>query len=153
MGSASPAVKLVIFDLDGTLIDTGQPCISVHASPRPPSTTPLCLVEARYIPSLVRSWQTPNAGLAAECLILEVTKSVLTKYGKHLTLDAQVASMGKKPLDAWQATVEALGIEGVTAQQLWDESDALLKSRHVLLSMSIWETSGHLVNMHTCYNF
>lgn len=56
---------------------------------------------------------------------------MLARHGKDLSLEAQVASMGKKPLDAWQATVQALGIEGVTAQQLYDESDALLKTRHV----------------------
>ncbi len=79
-------VKLVVCDLDGTLLDT-------------------------------------------ESLVLEVARAVLARHGAALTPAALAASAGRRPLEAWQATLDALGLGGVTAQQLFDESEALLKER------------------------
>lgn len=79
-------VKLVVCDLDGTLLDT-------------------------------------------ESLVLEVARAVLARHGAALTPGALAASAGRRPLEAWQATLDALGLTGVTAQQLFDESEALLKER------------------------
>ncbi|CAK0786998.1 hypothetical protein CVIRNUC_010214 [Coccomyxa viridis] len=80
------AVKAVLLDLDGTLLDT-------------------------------------------ESLVLDVAKGVLRKHGHDLTPEAQKAAIGRRPLEAWQATIDCLGMQGVTAQQLFDESEVLLKHK------------------------
>ena len=67
--------------------------------------------------------------LAAESLVLDVAKGVLRKHGHDLTPDAQQAAIGRRPLEAWQATIDCLGMQGVTAQQLFDESEVLLKHK------------------------
>lgn len=79
-------VKLVIFDLDGTLLDT-------------------------------------------ESLIVETASSIVARHGKKLTAQAQAASLGKTPLEAWQATIDTLDIKGVSAEQLVAESEPLLIER------------------------
>ena len=60
---------------------------------------------------------------------MEVAKGVLRKHGHDLTPEAQKAAIGRRPLEAWQATIECLGMHGVTAQQLFDESEVLLKHK------------------------
>ena len=65
----------------------------------------------------------------AESLVLEVARGVLAQHGRALTPEALAAAAGRRPLEAWQATVDALGLTEVTAQQLYDESEALLKER------------------------
>ncbi|KAK9796262.1 hypothetical protein WJX73_007319 [Symbiochloris irregularis] len=79
-------VQLVIFDLDGTLLNTEQ-------------------------------------------LVAEVARSVVKRHGKTMTLEAIKAGSGRKPLDAWDKVIEELGLEGVTAQQLYDESEPSLRAR------------------------
>ena len=61
--------------------------------------------------------------------MLEVARGVLALHGRALTPEALAASAGRRPLEAWQATVDALRLTEVTAQQLYDESEALLKER------------------------
>ncbi len=65
----------------------------------------------------------------AESLVLDVARSVLEKYEYKLTVDAQKAAIGRRPLEAWQATIDALGMQNTSAQQLFDESEHLLKLR------------------------
>ena len=65
----------------------------------------------------------------AESLVLDVAQSVLEKHGYQLTLEAQKAAIGRRPLEAWQATIDELGMQHVTAQQLFDESEVVLKTR------------------------
>lgn len=85
MPDSTPPVKLVIFDLDGTLIQT-------------------------------------------ETLVLAVARDVVKSHGKELTEEAIAASLGRRPLDAWQAVADLLGIEK-TAQELFNQSEPLLTNR------------------------
>ena len=89
----------------------------------------------------------------AETLVLEVVTAIVERYGKKLTPDALQASQealsvhsfakssqlsrcnavlqassGRRPLEAWQAVADLLGIDR-TAQQLFDESEPLLEHR------------------------
>lgn len=64
-------------------------------------------------------------------MVLDVTRTVLQKYGHKITADVQKSAIGRKPLDAWQATIDQLNMENVTAQQLFDESESYLKSRYL----------------------
>ena len=79
------------------------------------------------------SWLSVSSGRVcfnnAESLVLEVARGVLAQHGRALTPQALAAAAGRRPLEAWQATVDALGLTEVTAQQLYDESEALLKER------------------------
>ena len=68
--------------------------------------------------------------LCAESLVVDAARTVLAQHGHALTAEAQLAGRGRTPLDAWQATIDALGMEGVTAQQLRGESEPLLTGRH-----------------------
>eukprot|EP00884_Botryococcus_braunii_P005675 jgi/Botrbrau1/15108/Bobra.0303s0001.1 len=79
-------VKLVIFDLDGTLLDS-------------------------------------------ETAVLEVSKEVLEKHGSQLTQEVREAASGRRPLEAWQAAIDILGLHNVTAQELFDESEVFLKEK------------------------
>lgn len=65
----------------------------------------------------------------AESLVLDVARGVLRNHGHDLTPEAQKAAVGRRPLEAWQATIDCLGMQGVTAQQLFDESEVLLKHK------------------------
>ncbi|KAK9917563.1 hypothetical protein WJX75_005816 [Coccomyxa subellipsoidea] len=67
--------------------------------------------------------------LDTETLVLEVARSVLEKHGQKLTAEVQKAATGRKPLDAWQATIDQLHMQDITAQQLFDESEPFLKTR------------------------
>lgn len=51
---------------------------------------------------------------------------MLKKRGKDLTEDALKCSIGKPPLDAWQATIDCVGLAGVSATDLYAESEAEL---------------------------
>ena len=66
---------------------------------------------------------------SAESLVLDVAKGVLRKHGHDLTSEAQSAAIGRRPIEAWQATIDCLAIQSVTAQQLFDESEVLLKHK------------------------
>lgn len=90
--SQKPA-KLVIFDLDGTLIQT-------------------------------------------ETLVLSVARAVVQAHGKELTEEAIVASLGRRPIDAWQQVIDLLSLENCTAEQLFDESEPILTER--------WHEAGFL---------
>lgn len=65
----------------------------------------------------------------AESLIVETASSIVARHGKKLTAQAQAASLGKTPLEAWQATIDTLDIKGVSAEQLVAESEPLLIER------------------------
>ena len=56
-----------------------------------------------------------------------MARTILEAHGAKLTPEAQRAAIGRRPLEAWQATIEALGLQGVTAQQLFNESELLLR--------------------------
>lgn len=60
---------------------------------------------------------------------MEVASSIIEKHGKKLTTSARIASIGKKPLEAWQATIDSLEIKNVTARQLYEESEPELQGR------------------------
>lgn len=82
-------VKLVIFDLDGTLIQT-------------------------------------------ETLVISVAKdTVRSLTGRTLTNEAIAASIGRRPLDAWQAVVDMMHLD-CTAEQLFQASEPLLTERRAL---------------------
>ena len=100
-------VKGVVFDLDGTLLDTGK------------------LIR----PALLRGVSTNvNASSGAESFVTEVVKVVVEAHGKTLTQEALQASSGRRPLEAWQAVKDLLGID-CSAQQLFDESEPVLSER------------------------
>ncbi len=61
--------------------------------------------------------------------MLEVAKGVVQRHGAVLTPEAQKASLGCTPLDAWQAVIDELHLENVTGQQLFEESEPLLVER------------------------
>lgn len=63
-----------------------------------------------------------------ESLVMEVAKTVVERQGKLLTAEVARASMGKRPLEAWQTVAEMLDINR-TAQELFDESEPLLVER------------------------
>lgn len=68
--------------------------------------------------------------LDTESLVLEVAKAVVARHGKMLTQQAAVKAVGLRPLEAWQAVREELGLpEQVTAQALFEESEPLLRER------------------------
>ncbi len=67
----------------------------------------------------------------AESMVLDVTRSVLQNHGHKITADVQKIAIGRKPLDAWQAAIDQLHIQNVTAQELFDESETYLKSRYL----------------------
>ena len=64
----------------------------------------------------------------AESLVCNVSQRVLAAHGASLTPEAAKAGLGKRPLEAWQAVVDVLGL-AVPAQQLYDESEPLLTER------------------------
>jgi riboflavin kinase / FMN hydrolase len=61
----------------------------------------------------------------AETLVHTVARSVVESCGKKLTVEAQIAGTGKRPLEAWQAVADVLGIEK-SGQELLDMSEPLL---------------------------
>lgn len=66
--------------------------------------------------------------LDTESLVVEVSNKLLAKYGKTLTMEAQRAGFGKRPLEAWQAVIEVLGLEAVaSAQELYSQSEPVLQ--------------------------
>lgn len=68
--------------------------------------------------------------ISTETLVIAVARDVLKRYGKDLTAEAISASIGRRPLDAWQAVVDVLDLSSiVTAQRLFDESEPLLTER------------------------
>jgi HAD superfamily hydrolase (TIGR01509 family) len=82
---APPPVRLVILDLDGTLIQS-------------------------------------------ETLVLDVAREVVRSHGRELTDAAVAASTGRRPLEAWQAVVDLLGIPA-SAEALFAQSEPLLTHR------------------------
>lgn len=110
-------VRLVIFDLDGTLLDTGDDHMFLLMSNKG---------------NLLRE----NSGIeklttfhVAESLIVETASSVLGRHGHQLTPQAQADSLGKTALQSWQATINSLGMKNVSAEQLVAESEPLLTAR------------------------
>ena len=85
MADSTSPIELVIFDLDGTLIQT-------------------------------------------ETLVLAIARDVVNSHGKELTEEAIAASLGRRPLDAWQVVADLLGIDK-TSQELFDQSEPLLTDR------------------------
>ena len=63
--------------------------------------------------------------LSTEQLIVDVARRVLQRKGSSLTKEALEQSIGKPPLDAWQSTIDALGLEA-SAEDLYAESEAEL---------------------------
>lgn len=86
MNPRPSCINLVIFDLDGTLIQT-------------------------------------------ETLILAVSQQVVSQYGTEITEEAIAAAIGRRPLDAWQQVIDILSLSDCTAQDLYDQSEALLTSK------------------------
>ncbi|KAG2426248.1 hypothetical protein HXX76_013006 [Chlamydomonas incerta] len=66
--------------------------------------------------------------LDTESLCVEVARSVVERYGKELTLEAQRAALGKRPLECWASVAEILGLP-VPAEQLLAETEPLLAAR------------------------
>jgi riboflavin kinase / FMN hydrolase len=66
--------------------------------------------------------------ISTETLVLSVARDVIRAQGKSLTPQAIAASLGRRPLDAWQAVVDLLDLKA-TAQQLFDQSEPLLQER------------------------
>lgn len=122
-------VGLVIFDLDGTLLDTGtSSSLSYRCSHRAGAALTLCSMCIAPIPSI------PARHVAlrhAESLVCDVSQRVLAAHGASLTPEAAKAGLGKRPIEAWQAVVDTLGL-AVPAQQLYDESEPLLSDRQVI---------------------
>ena len=60
---------------------------------------------------------------AMQCCSSQDTKAQPQKH-----VPAQKAGMGKRPLEAWQAVIDTLGLQG-TAEQLYAESEPQLTDR------------------------
>lgn len=58
----------------------------------------------------------------------QVVRCVAESHGAVLTAEAAELALGMRPLDAWAAVAEALGIER-SAQELFDQSEPLLRDR------------------------
>lgn len=71
-------------------------------------------------------WDLDGLILETETLVIKYATAVLQSHGYDLTSDAIACSIGKRPLDAWQAVVDMLNITSITAEQLLAESEALL---------------------------
>jgi len=63
--------------------------------------------------------------LSTEQLIVDVARRILQRTGTSLTKEALEQSIGKPQLDAWQSTIDALGLEQ-SAEDLYVESEAEL---------------------------
>jgi HAD superfamily hydrolase (TIGR01509 family) len=76
--------------------------------------------------------------LSTETLVVDVARRVLESYGKELTQEALVASIGKTPLEAWQSTMEVVGLaeQSCTAAKLYEESEAILED--------LWQEATYL---------
>lgn len=113
-------VKGVIFDLDGTLLDTGNAPMLTPGSIFANSFR--AYLPCFYTPCLLTIQHT------AESFVIEAVKDVVESHGKSLTPEAIQASTGRRPLEAWQAVKDVLDI-GCSAQQLFDESEPVLTER------------------------
>jgi len=67
--------------------------------------------------------------LDTETLCMQVAAEVLGRRGAAMTALAQRAALGKRPLEAWDATVQALGLAACTGAELYAESEPLLSAR------------------------
>lgn len=61
---------------------------------------------------------------------MQVAKNVVARHGKHLTLEVAAASLGKRPLEAWQTVADMLGIDQ-SAHDLFEESEKILIEKWV----------------------
>lgn len=57
-----------------------------------------------------------------------VARAVVESHGHTLTNEVVKAGIGRRPLDAWQATVDILGMDR-SAQELYDQAEPLLTGR------------------------
>jgi riboflavin kinase / FMN hydrolase len=71
--------------------------------------------------------------LDTETLCMQVAADVLGRRGVTMTAAAQHAALGKRPLEAWEATAAALGLAadapGCSGAELFAESEPLLCAR------------------------
>lgn len=107
------SVKGVVFDLDGTLLDTGSDPSHLFA---------------RHSASFASSCKLPCHVACTESFVTEAVRAVVEAHGKSLTPQAMQASTGRRPIEAWQAVKDILDIDA-TAQQLFDESEPILTDR------------------------
>ena len=61
----------------------------------------------------------------------------------HRSTAPTEVAIGRRPLEAWQAVIDALGVKDASAQQLFDESEPLLQERYC--------TFGQVVFCNTCW--
>ena len=129
-------VKAVVFDLDGTLLDTG-----ILATSSKVFAKLLLAVDDTAMHSCRdlgaggcdhncgAVWQEADprsaAGKPGSPVCPQPPPSLLTLSRCNAALQA---SSGRRPLEAWQAVADLLGINR-TAQQLFDESEPLLEHR------------------------
>lgn len=74
-------------------------------------------------------WDLDGTVIDTETLVLEVARTIVERHGKQLTKEAAVKAVGMRPLEAWQAVAEELGMDGISAEQLFHESEPLLVAR------------------------
>jgi HAD superfamily hydrolase (TIGR01509 family) len=76
--------------------------------------------------------------LSTETLIIKVARTVLQQHGKQLTEEALKASIGKPPLEAWQSTMDVVGLtsEQTTAAELYRRSEDKLEG--------LWHEANYL---------
>jgi riboflavin kinase / FMN hydrolase len=67
--------------------------------------------------------------LDTETLCAQVAAEVLSKRGKQLTADVLRNATGRRPLEAWQLTAEAVGLPRSCGADLYAESEPLLSAR------------------------
>lgn len=83
-------MKIALFDLDGTIVDTGLIMLCLRRNKR-----------------------------NAESIIYGATKKVFERYGKSLPEDAKTFMNGKEPLDIYRHYVQTLCIQE-TPKKLYD---------------------------------
>lgn len=94
-----------------------------------PKTAPSRMPSRMPSPILAVVFDLDGTLLSTEALIINVARTVLDLHGTQLTEEALKASIGKPPLEAWQSTMDVLGLtsEQTTAAELYRRSEDILE--------------------------
>ena len=94
-----------------------------------PKTAPSRMPSRMPSPVLAVVFDLDGTLLSTEALIINVARTVLDLHGTQLTEEALKASIGKPPIEAWQSTMDVLGLtsEQTTAAELYRRSEDILE--------------------------